>query len=139
MNSTLKAAVASCVVLCIVLCLAVTGCGNQKLAGKVSFPDGEVLTTGTIVFSSGTSLSRSFIRPDGSFDVGSLKEADGIPPGVYKVYIIGAVKSYPDPADPSLEIIEPLIDAKYASRETTPLEITIPSEAKIDFVVDRAQ
>ena len=127
----------SYVIVLVVACLS-CGCGdNRELKGKVVFSDGEPLTTGTVLFSSGSFLSRSFIRSDGSFNVGSFKESDGIPPGRYKVYIVDAVEAVPNPKKPGEEIMRPLIAVKYASRETTPLEITIPGEKVFNITVER--
>lgn len=125
--------------LCVIIAVCLfSGCGdNQKLTGKVVFSDGEPLTTGTVLFSSGTFLSRSFIKPDGSFAVGSLKEDDGIPPGKYKVYITDAIEAVPNPKMPGEEMMKPLIAGKYASRDTTPLEIEIPGEKVYNITVER--
>lgn len=118
--------------------LFAAGCGpNQKLTGKVTFPDGEPLTTGTVIFTKPGFISRSFIHPDGSFKVGTVKEGDGIPPGTYKVYIIQALAPV-DPDDPESDAMKPLIDEKFASEDMTPLEITIPGEKSFDITVERA-
>ena len=68
--------------------LAFVGCSqNVKLGGKVTFPDGEPLTSGMIIFSNDDFLARAEIRSDGTYDVGSLAQKDGLPPGTYRVYI----------------------------------------------------
>lgn len=121
-----------------ILAVMLLGCGpNQKLTGSVRFSDGEPLTSGTIVFESDTFLARSFIRNDGSFDVGSLKEGDGIPPGRYKVYITGAVESVPDPKTPEGESLIPLVTPEYIQKNRTTLEIEIPGEKVFDITVER--
>jgi hypothetical protein len=69
--------------------LLICGCNpNQKMGGKVSFSDGTPLTCGTIIFSNDSFLARANINPNGSYDVGSLSDKDGLPPGKYKVYSI---------------------------------------------------
>lgn len=121
----------------LVFCL-LFGCDNkQKLTGTVVFSDGAPLTTGTVIFSSGTFLSRAYIKPNGSFDVGSLKDHDGIPPGKYKVYISDAFEAVPDPKNPEKELMKPFVDAKYTARETTPLEVEIPGLNVFHVVVER--
>lgn len=121
----------------VVACLLSASCGNhQKLKGKVTFPDGQPLTTGTVVFSKSGFVSRSFVLPDGSFNVGSVKDGDGIPPGKYKVYIIEALESV-HPDDPTSDAMRPVIDAKFMSSETSPLEIEIPGNKTFDIVVER--
>ena len=109
--------------------IVLTGCGNNiKLKGRVTFPDGLPLTTGTIYFTDGTFQARANIRPDGYYDVGSLYEKDGLPPGTYKVYIVGAIEENEDPAD---ETLRPLIAKEFVSEKTTPLEITVPGEKNV--------
>lgn len=133
--------------------MAFCGCdSNVKLGGKVSFPDGSPLTTGTIFFSNDNFLARAFINPDGTFDVGSLSDKDGLPPGKYKVYIVNAVEvtgkrtvevtgADPDvknaPTTTEEDVLGPLIDEKYASRETTPLEIVVPGQNVYNITVEK--
>jgi len=121
----------------VVLCLLGSGCDSkQKLTGKVTFSDGELLTVGTVVFSTPDFISRSFIKPNGTFDVGTYKDGDGIPPGTYKVFVIEAFAS--NPKDPSGDTMIPLVAAEFTSAETTPLSITIPGSQTYDIVVERA-
>ncbi|MCL2744370.1 MAG: hypothetical protein FWE67_11020 [Planctomycetaceae bacterium] len=62
--------------------LSLTGCGDKiKLGGKVTFPDGEPLGVGVIYFSKDDFLARAHLRPDGTYDVGSLGRKDGLPAG----------------------------------------------------------
>ncbi|MCL2744580.1 MAG: hypothetical protein FWE67_12080 [Planctomycetaceae bacterium] len=121
----------------IISCLLGGGCDSkQKLTGKVTFSDGEVLTVGTVVFSTPDFISRSFIKPDGTFNVGTYKAGDGIPPGTYKVFVIEAFES--DPHDPSGDSLNPLVAKEFTTAETTPLSITIPGNKTFDFAVERA-
>ena len=129
--------------------LLLSGCsGNLKLGGKVSFPDGEPLSGGTIIFSNSERLARAFIKPDGTYDVGSLSEKDGLPPGKYKVYITGAVKVAEKrkitligeggaTTEGEEDILESLIAEKYTHRDTTPLEIDVPGERVYNITVER--
>ena len=115
--------------------LLLTGCGdNVKLKGRVTFPDGEPLTTGTIYFTTSTFQARANIRSDGYYDVGSLSEKDGLPPGTYKVYIVGAIEENEDPTD---ETLRPLIAKEFVSEKTTPLEITVPGENVYNITVEK--
>ncbi|MDR0871637.1 MAG: carboxypeptidase-like regulatory domain-containing protein [Planctomycetaceae bacterium] len=138
---------------CSLFIVFLTGCGNQhKLGGKVSFPDGSPLTCGTIILSNDTFLARANINPDGTYDVGSFSEKDGLPPGKYKVYITGAVtvagkkKSKQtvvteDGKTKTIEveedILESLIAGKFTGRETTPLEIEVPGEKAFNITVEK--
>ena len=115
------------------------GCGgNVRLGGHVRFSDdNSPLSTGTVFFETDTYLARGELRPDGSFDVGSLSPRDGITPGKYRVYIIGATKDIGDDKA-GLPILEPLIDEKFTSAQTSGLEIEIDkSRRNFDIVVDR--
>jgi len=112
--------------------LLLTGCSDkEKLSGKVVFPDGEPLTTGTIYFTNDNFTARAHLRTDGTYDVGSLSQKDGLPPGTYKVHISGAIE---DNAD---ETIRPLIAPEFASHTTTPLSIMVPGERVYNITVER--
>lgn len=131
------------------LFVVLAGCSDKvKLGGKISFPDGEPLTVGTVIFSNPEYLARSSIAADGSYDVGSLKENDGLPPGKYRVYITGAIKTTGKrPVTFALEgggtkeaeedILELMIDPKYTHRDTTPLTVEIPGINVYNFTVER--
>ncbi len=139
----------------LLLTLAETGCsGKQPLSGKVTFPDGKPLNCGVIHFVSDSYLSRATIKEDGSFIVGSESEADGIPAGSYKVYIVGAIiedasavpekekvkSGWKDPDVSASQAKErpmiSLIDQKYTSLDSTPLTFTIPGEKLFNFTVN---
>lgn len=121
-----------------ILLVCLLGCSeNEKLTGTIRFSDGEPLTTGTIIFENERFLSRSFIKKDGSYNVGSLKAGDGIPPGRYRVYITGAMGSYDDPESTEGEKLFPLVAQEFMFKDRTPLEIEIPGEKVFDIVVER--
>ncbi|MDR1962501.1 MAG: carboxypeptidase-like regulatory domain-containing protein [Planctomycetaceae bacterium] len=135
----------------LILLLTLTGCSDKiKLSGKVTYPDGEPLKTGTIMFSKPDFLARAHIKADGSYDVGSLSAKDGLPPGKYKVFITGAIESVSVTEKPSVpqkntmgeqeqekESFKALIAAQYAAEETTPLEIEIPGKNVYNITVER--
>ena len=141
--------------LSVVCCLPslFTGCGNQqKLGGKVTFADGSPLKTGTIFFSNDSFLGRAFIHSDGTYDVGSFAEKDGLPPGKYKVYITGAVEVTgttkrkettvgEDGKSRTIEIEEEILSSliadKYANRDTTPLEVEVPGDRVYHIQVEK--
>ena len=131
------------------LVLLFAGCGpNVKLGGRVTFPDGEPLTAGTIIFSNADFLARANLKADGTYDVGSLSQKDGLPPGKYRVYIIGTEKvvgkrpfvRYNESGtkiNDEEDILEPQIPLKYAHRDTTPLEIEVPGQNVYNITVER--
>jgi hypothetical protein len=76
--------------------LCVWGCGNNQVSvsGNITFSDdGSPLTVGTVYFMSDSHLARGDINSNGTYNIGSLSQKDGLPPGTYRVYISGAVKS----------------------------------------------
>ena len=116
--------------------LILAGCGGKVgLTGRVVFSDdGSPLTMGMVFFETPTFLARGILQPDGTFTVGSLQADDGLPPGKYRVYITGAVKSLGQDAT-GTEIFESLIDEKFAHMSTSDLEIEITSSMK-GFVIE---
>ncbi|MDR1963644.1 MAG: hypothetical protein LBQ50_07685 [Planctomycetaceae bacterium] len=119
--------------------LLFSGCGDKVgLGGKVTFSDdGSPLVTGTVCFETDTYLARGTLKPDGSYVVGSLSEKDGLPPGNYRVYISGAEKEIGQDRE-GMAIMEPLIDAKFASGSTSELSLEVTSSTKtFDIKVDR--
>jgi hypothetical protein len=116
------------------LALLLTGCGDkEKLSGKVVFPDGQPLTTGTISFTNHDYTARAHLRANGTYDVGSLSERDGLPAGTYKVHISGAIEVKEDGKEASL------IAPEFVSESKTPLSITVPGERVYNITVERPQ
>ena len=119
--------------------LVLTGCGDKvALSGKVTYSDdGSPLPVGTVFFEKDTYLSRGQLTSMGTYNTGSLSEKDGIPPGTYRVYVCGAVRSIGVDKDGE-SINESLIDEKFTNGATTDLTVTVPtSSGKFDFQVDR--
>ena len=114
--------------------LLLIGCGgNVTVTGKVVFSDdGSPLTVGTVCFASNGSLARGDIQPDGTFTVGTLGERDGLPPGTYSVYILGASRIIGS-ADAGID--EQLIDLKHTSPDTSGKKVEITSSIR-DFVIE---
>ena len=119
------------------------GSGNLAVSGKVVFSDDKApAPNGVICFDSGTISSRGTIQSDGTFKMGSLKEADGLPPGNYKVFFVdvqeqtGVIKGAAGDADEP--IYTSLIDIKYLSPETSGLTTEVTSTTKeLSFELDR--
>jgi hypothetical protein len=74
--------------------LTVLGCGSShaKMSGRVVYEDdGSPLNTGTVLLCTPAMQARGHLDKDGYFDVGTLGDKDGLPPGFYEVGIVGAV------------------------------------------------
>ncbi|MDR2169000.1 MAG: hypothetical protein LBP59_02555 [Planctomycetaceae bacterium] len=74
-----------------IVVLFLSGCGQTRVEGTVTFPDGTPLTSGKVVFENATNTYIAPIHEDGSFRMGTLKEGTGLPTGKYNVAITGAV------------------------------------------------
>ncbi|PQO40993.1 hypothetical protein [Blastopirellula marina] len=116
--------------------LGFTGCGsgNPHLHGKVTFTDGTPLDKGSVCFLKEGYLARGQIKSDGSYEVGSLEENDGLPPGTYQVYIDGAtVEDTRSPTGTS-----PMLDADMTKPETSGLTVTVPVDnGTLDITVKK--
>lgn len=129
------------------------GCNSKpSLKGKVTYEDGTPVTVGMVNFASSDTQARGKINPDGTFTVGTLKQADGLPPGTYKVYVTGT--DLPDEtavaAEPELDSMgqpiqqmgkrKQLVDRQFMSVSTTPLTCTVPAENNTyDVVVKKPE
>ena len=119
---------------------ALVGCSpNVGLGGKVTFSDdGSPLTAGTVVFKRGNEISKGRLKPDGTFIVGTMTNADGLEPGTYQVYITGAEKELIPATTVSDAVMEPLIDSKFTRSDTSGLTIEVTKTTrKFDFQVER--
>jgi len=101
--------------------VAAIGCSDKvPMRGKVTFSDDQSpLTAGTVTFQSDTVLARGDLQPDGTYVLGTLKQADGIPKGTYHVTISDTMGMFtrggeriigpPPPLPPGEIIMRPLI------------------------------
>ncbi|MDR1140877.1 MAG: carboxypeptidase-like regulatory domain-containing protein [Planctomycetaceae bacterium] len=109
--------------------VVVVGCGNGHVSGSgtVKYSTGELVPNGTIFFSTPQFNYTGTIN-NGVFELGGLKKGDGLPPGQYKVHLIGT------------EITEstddiPLFDAKFNNPETSGIIIEVKSGEKNRFEI----
>jgi len=75
----------------------VAGCGDPKVTGTVTFPDGTPLTKGMVMFQKEGFIGSGNVRSDGTYSAGKLRDGDGLPPGIYQVFL--AETSVFDPAE----------------------------------------
>ena len=124
--------------------LALAGCGRRDLhpvSGTVRFPDGSPLTTGRVVLDYGPQANRGgwgYIKPDGTFTLGSLTQTDGVRAGTVRVAITlaSAADGKPD-GDGMITKLKPLIHARFAHPDTSGLSFEIPRQTKWEIVVER--
>lgn len=108
------------------------GCGESfyPVRGRVTFEDGTPLTQGTVVFESlgkpgpETISARGEIQPDGSYELSTDGDNDGVPPGKYRVLVAPLV----DINSPTPERSIP-INRRYSSFTTSGLECDVGSQA----------
>lgn len=110
-------------------CVFVSGCGtdHKRLSGKVTFEDGSPLTKGEVIFVTESFQAVGTIQEDGTYTVGSLGMADGLPPGTYRVYISDAVEYLGGDIDSPMAA-KPLVAAKYTAADTSGLTCEVPTE-----------
>lgn len=82
-------------IILLLLAVAASGCSpNVKMSGRVVYDDdGSPLTAGTVLLCTPTMQARGHLDKNGYFDVGTLGDRDGLPPGTYEVGIVGAIDS----------------------------------------------
>ena len=116
-----------------------TGCGNQvKVKGRVTFAeDGSPLTTGTVCFETTGHTARGFLDKNGCYQLTSIKENDGVPPGNYKVFIEGAL----EPAGNDklgMAVKVAIVDRKYTDPTNPAYTFEVNSSNKVfDFTIER--
>ena len=119
--------------------LVLVGCSDKvKLAGKVVFSDdGSPVPLGTVCFETDTYSARGDIRPDGTFDVASLGDNDGLPPGTYRVSVNNALKVVGQDARGN-NIYEDMVAPQFRNGSTSGLVIDVTAATKkFEFKVDR--
>ena len=122
------------------LLLLALGCGSDKvgLSGKVTFSDdNSPLTVGTVYFATASYEASGEIKEDGTYKVSSVSENDGLPPGDYQVYIMGAEKAISESPN-AYPHIEPLIDKRFTTKGTSGLSVKVDKSTKTyDIQVER--
>lgn len=116
----------------LLFCVAlVTGCGDGTVqsSGTVKFSNGEPVPFGIIFFENPQFSYRGTIQ-DGTYQIEGLKRGSGLPPGSYRVYVIGD--------NPETELS--LFDAKYTSPDTSGLVVEVEKgkENVFDITVEKS-
>ena len=115
--------------LCVLLSLSGCGGSNVKAGGSVAFPDGTVLSHGTVIFTGGQHQYTGEIQTDGSFQLGGLKAGDGLPPGTYNVAVFATEGEG-----------ESILDEKFSSSEHSGItfEVVKGKSEPFKITVERA-
>ena len=126
-----------------------SGCGDPKVTGKVTFPDGSPLTKGQVMFQKEGFIASGDLRQDGTYSAGKAKDGDGLPPGQYQVFISGAMDTEEtQPAQPqstglakspffSTPRLIPLVASEFLSPKTSGLSVEVKGgSVKYDFTVE---
>jgi hypothetical protein len=115
------------------------GCGKRlyPVYGKVTFEDGKPLAKGMIVFEGNIGesvvMARGMVQPDGSYQLSTYKQGDGVPPGRYRALI-----NPMDLSDVPDEMKNLPMDIKYLKFETSGLEFDVgPGKNEIAIPVTR--
>ena len=112
----------------------------MSLQGKVTFKeDGSPLNRGMVCFETETYRARGPLKPDGTYQVTSVKANDGIPPGSYKVYIFGAEGASEDTSGRmNAARSVSLVAAKYTNKDTSGISVEVDAKTKqFDFQVEK--
>lgn len=122
-------------ILILTICfLAISGC-NSKISvdGTVAFEDGTPLKTGTVYFESSEASARGILDEKGHYVLESEKTKDGVLPGTYRVYILGAAESGYD-SEKNWKS-KPLIDSKFQSAGTSELSCDVQKKTTYNITV----
>ena len=137
-----------CFVIVAVACCV--GCGtNVPLSGTVTFSDdGSPVPAGTVCFANDAGYARGQLDANGRYTLGYEKQGNGIPRGVYGVYVTGAQRPLGMSDEPGsvpgskggFMKYEELIAKKFHARSTSGITCTVDgSKNTFDFQVDRAE
>ena len=122
------------------LMLTAVGCSDKvQMRGKVTFSDdNSPLTSGQVSFQSDTVLARGYLKPDGTYILGTDTEKDGLPKGTYRVSIDYVIETVPAPPSSSPMPLAPTTRPLIAPME--PKTVVVDGKTKVyDIVVDRAK
>jgi hypothetical protein len=123
----------------LLICTLFAGCGQVKVTGTVTFSDGEPLSKGKIVFENDKNKFTAVLHNDGTFNLGMLKDGQGIPPGKYSVAVAEAFdEEFYDPDKPPR--VTHFIAKKFRSSKTSGLEFDIQKRTTgISIIVEKPE
>ncbi|MDR1382820.1 MAG: hypothetical protein LBJ67_03085 [Planctomycetaceae bacterium] len=85
----------------------VAGCGNRltEISGTVKFSDGTPITFGQVVFDDGKHSYFGIIKGNGTYVTGGSKPVEGIPDGVYKIWLASTEKTVDEIFDDKKQLV----------------------------------
>lgn len=132
---------------CWLACLAaltLVGCGRRDLhpvSGTVRFADGSPLTVGRVVATYPPPAAYGgwgYIKPDGTFTLGSFTQTDGIRAGTVQVAITFAYEAAGEPDSEGMYTKQkPLVHKRFENPASSGLSFEIPRQTTWEIVVER--
>ena len=121
----------------VLLALALlSGCGSDRypVSGRVQYEDGTPLEEGTIAGEMGEGegkvMAQGNVRPDGTFEWGTLRPGDGARPGKYRVVILPRALGDTEMA----QGMQPAVDGKFTRPESSGIVFEVKAESN-EFTV----
>ena len=128
------------------LLVAVVGCGPGRgvvpVTGIAKLKDGTPLARGHVFLTGGgENGARGQIQPDGTFRLGTFTPTDGVKPGTYTAYVLGATEEDTRSYDEKLNQTKPappsLVDKKYDAAATSDLRVEVkPPKTHLELVLE---
>lgn len=121
---------------------SLVGCsGNVHVTGRVTYPNGQPLTIGQVIFTDDYYMGKSDLDKNGEYSLHSLRRNDGIRKGTYRVYIVCAFRFQETDAikDPlqSYRFDTPvaLIDDQHTNPDASGWVFDVQKNSRIDLTV----
>jgi hypothetical protein len=123
----------------------VVGCGKRltKISGTVTFSDGTPINFGQVVFDDGKNSYFGIISKDGTYITGGTKVVEGIPDGVYKIWLASTEKTVDEVYNDKKELVsyktaEQVAEKhRYANKTDLVFEVKRGSPTTYNVVVDK--
>ena len=118
----------------LLICVSFTlGCGGKTtVTGQITFPNGEPLTTGSIVFEADGYQAYSRIDQNGFYALGEITPGDGVRPGEYKIKILATTGGGSD-GEPLVNHVAP----KYGNVAMSELTCTVKGKMVHNITVEK--
>ncbi|MDR0611702.1 MAG: hypothetical protein LBG58_16460 [Planctomycetaceae bacterium] len=102
----------------------------------MKFADGSPLTIGSVIFENDKEQYFGQLNTEGKFNLGGIKNGDGIPPGSYKVRLAGTEETQDTENN---RVIVKHVDDKYTNVATSGLAAEVGKQQTFDFTVEKPE